>query len=140
MAKYKELRGFLNVLVHILAIIGVILPGLTSGNPITKKQFGKVAKLLEEEIAKEFGSDDADQYADIVRQKRYDKKDLTYYHIGDASEPVFVSYGLGHIGKKIHVLLRGEDYINPRDRNNFVVLRQMSSDAESYSVHLAHIL
>lgn len=130
----------LKIFVIIWVLVAFISPPSTLGNPITKRQFKKVVKLLEESIQTEIPSDDADQYSDVLFQEQYDKKNLTYYHAGDKTLPVFISNGFGNIGANIHVLLRGEDYINPKDQNDFVVLKKVGSPEGAYSVHRAYIV
>lgn len=115
-------------------------PVIITGNPLTAKQFALVKKKLQASIESKYASDDNAKHAEIVIQTVFGPKNLTYYHRGDKQQPVFISFGQGQVGQKIIVLSRGEDYNSQKDKNSFVVLRQQSSQADSYTVHVAYIL
>ncbi|CAL8111454.1 unnamed protein product [Orchesella dallaii] len=120
-------------------LIFLILFSCVLGNPLTRRQFSLIRKGLEKAAEELLGSDDKTKPADILVQEKYDEKNMTYYHAGDKSLPVFLSYGLNNIAKKVHVLLRGEDYMNPQDEHTFIVLKQLASDAAQYTVHSAYV-
>ncbi|ODM98663.1 Bacillopeptidase F [Orchesella cincta] len=108
------------------------------GNPLTRRQFAEIRKRLEQAAEEQLNSEDLIKQADILIQEKYEEKNLTYYRGDDKSLPVFISWGLNNVAKKVHVLLRGEDYLNPQDEHTFIVLKQ-SSDPNQYTVHSAYI-
>lgn len=115
--------------------------GATKKRYLTKEEHMKISKFLRDEIKKKFNSSDSEDDGELLTQES--QASSTLYKLVKEQEcaddkVIFRSPGKKEIGKEVVVLMRGQDYFNPMNKERFVVLRQKGGGSE-YTTHLATV-
>ncbi len=130
--------------IFLLNLLGIFqsVHGATKKPYLTKEQHMRYSKILKDELKKKYPSD-AEDDGEVVTQES--QGFTTVYRLLKEQEDcppetniIFRSAGKKEVGKDIIVLLRGQDFFSPTNKERFVVLRQKGGGSE-YSVHLATV-